>query len=1415
MGMSKKSTNNILSDKETQSPMLKIFKDIMQRERNDSEKVNLIKIEKLENKKRKTYSGPLPKTDLRSCDSSSTERFKHSHGSKMPIQDLEQQMYKECNDRTQTIPFNAEKKDNWWFWKDSEKKKVTDDTCSCVSCAEIDRLKKVISSDYACIFCLSLMFAISVVVAFVIFRSVAVTEGISPQIEGRMSSALKKNTMIKSRRQFRSDGTNLDGNKPWTDITDPWQSLPSLSGTDFGETGLRDGTYNEESYNKVSGTISQILDADKFFDGPTSEKLRDFYKRLIQTDARIRKLKQQTEEASDITKPLPDRYKRSLMSIETPINTDTQRISLDTKVDLSKFNLFYPPFVAVKDSAFTNQKPRFKKSDEDPYSNQPSGIVIENKKLMVQYGPFDRKRNFPKCSHMLKDSKSHEKQLKHPFYKNSQRLDELLGQMLEHNLDKVVANPFNLDLWNGEKDKCKHSKDEQEVVTKAEEEPQKQISYPPKSDDSVKLMGVKRRNGLAEGNPSYIEKEAAHINDEETDELFFPSTTPKYGVVLSVSTFINADSTEESRVTKNSDDSSINRRKLLQLNEEDEENLAYEDFKEVLADYTDTHDETDKQVERDRRSDNSVISGKQSFANKYDISLVHNPNWKSPMQLYPDELNLLIKNSGSSRADSEFEKGFLDPKDKVKNTDTDYVEEYLNSKYSKLAQAYSDYGVLAAKKDYVTNEMNLPTDNVIHHEFPKSSTEKENNVKQNLIKKRRNAQMHELNTQDVKYPFAANNMTTSRNILKITEFGPEVNEFFPKIKISSELKELRNMEKNDNETQIHRSDATLFRKLRSLKSIETEESKDALDLKSNKKFTVPNTEEEINNTSFSNNGSVEGPGEILRVFSDWFLTLAKLSGEFKDNSTVIQENSTILNTSLLNTYEPENVTKDFMYPMYDADMIENIGHRSRVLMSIEDKSGNTSLTTTINNTKVEKSEKINKENIKENKGVTTKLPPANQTTTIKHENASVNANSTSQDKKVNRTVVKRSADSNLIFWNDIYDDEYGVKIDYLDNEARNKHSVDNENFMKRSGQWINKKFRKLGESLRTGYNSRKNYKRQHIINKTNNREHNFNRFLRKVKDLRPKNYYKRDESGLLYSKKKKYEDDESENYLNFASMTAKMKQICHEAAKAVEKTRNINIRESEGGEEVVATSLMQQLVKLMTDLVDFQVQQKTCSRLPQDLSDFLQWLTSPPGSDESKDTRFDMILIASPLNDTKEYKTSESPLVEIADSILKEETDPKSECLNILQSVRELLRLYDELSYEEKGKLLGIKEYLENQRNFLLKILSAPIDLSTSLDVLKMYRKRNTPARFKRFVSQKKGPNKTQTRRKETPMKRINKFTKTSETKRTKTTMNQIDSMVVTEGVRKKKQKLDKDTNENKSTTAHHKIETKTPTVKT
>lgn len=44
-------------------------------------------------------------------------------------------------------------------------------------------------------------------------------------------------------------------------------------------------------------------------------------------------------------------------------------------------------------------------------------------------------------------------------------------------------------------------------------------------------------------------------------------------------------------------------RKLLQVDEEDEEGLGYEDFKEVLADDTEAHDETDKSQDRKKRMD--------------------------------------------------------------------------------------------------------------------------------------------------------------------------------------------------------------------------------------------------------------------------------------------------------------------------------------------------------------------------------------------------------------------------------------------------------------------------------------------------------------------------------------------------------------------------------------------------------------------------------------------------------------------------------------------------------------------------------------------------------------------------------------------------------------------------------------------
>lgn len=58
---------------------------------------------------------------------------------------------------------------------------------------------------------------------------------------------------------------------------------------------------------------------------------------------------------------------------------------------------------------------------------------------------------------------------------------------------------------------------------------------------------------------------------------------------------------------------------------------------------------------------------------------------------------------------------------------------------------------------------------------------------------------------------------------------------------------------------------------------------------------------------------------------------------------------------------------------------------------------------------------------------------------------------TKEQRKV-KAIFKRNADdSNLIFWNDIYDDEYGIQADKFDNTVRDKHSVKENDFIKKSG----------------------------------------------------------------------------------------------------------------------------------------------------------------------------------------------------------------------------------------------------------------------------------------------------------------------------------------------------------------------------
>ncbi|XP_059058825.1 uncharacterized protein LOC131852200 [Achroia grisella] len=206
----------------------------------DPEKANLLK-EKQEYRKRKQYFGSRSKSDhaARSCDSSSlrnkNHKYKHSeeYRVKDPVQDEERQ-YTQC--RAQSI---SDKKDSWWFWADtqSQKPKVDEDTCSCVSCA----LKQMVTSEYTCITCLALIFILTVVVAFyLVFRTVPIANNdVRPDIERKLDSEglRKKIEMLNSKRvgvkEYAAYRGSYDERKDWDDtISAQLDELPSLSGTE-------------------------------------------------------------------------------------------------------------------------------------------------------------------------------------------------------------------------------------------------------------------------------------------------------------------------------------------------------------------------------------------------------------------------------------------------------------------------------------------------------------------------------------------------------------------------------------------------------------------------------------------------------------------------------------------------------------------------------------------------------------------------------------------------------------------------------------------------------------------------------------------------------------------------------------------------------------------------------------------------------------------------------------------------------------------------------------------------------------------------------------------------------------------------------------------------------------------------------
>lgn len=218
----------------------------------------------------------------------------------------------------------------------------------------------------------------------------------------------------------------------------------------------------------------------------------DFYKKLVQTDAAIRSLRKSFNENSYVNNfdsnsnfnnlninvdldnngdvdnnddpnrsidiIYPDRSKRSIKNNPNHLfNFKRRKPATQSKINNGK--LITKSTVNMTD----NKHPlKTKSSRKKRYDNFTDGsFLIEKNKVIIQYKP---NRKVAKCSHAPKDSKSHEIQLNHPFYKNTQRLDELLNQfMYNKKMPDFPSDQF--DIFDQNK-KCKHPSNNEIILVK-------------------------------------------------------------------------------------------------------------------------------------------------------------------------------------------------------------------------------------------------------------------------------------------------------------------------------------------------------------------------------------------------------------------------------------------------------------------------------------------------------------------------------------------------------------------------------------------------------------------------------------------------------------------------------------------------------------------------------------------------------------------------------------------------------------------------------------------------------------------------------------------------------------------------------------------------------------------------------------
>ncbi|CAG9573807.1 unnamed protein product [Danaus chrysippus] len=1169
MGISNKSHGK-KTDKETQSPMLKIFKDIMQKDNTEPEKVTLLK-DKKKDKKRKFYSESRSKSDNRSYDSSSTDRHRSHKLANITVHNIRE-------DKEDYNKFGADaykdKKESWWCLSDSngkkKKKKSSGDTCSCVSCA----FKKILGTECTCVTALFLLFAVSVVIAFmIVFR----TDAPCPEMKLQMKRHLSEN---------------------YDPGQDDLNSLQALN-----DVALSDNRNNyKRSYGDITDDLASILDTQKM-DSQTSMRLRDFFQKLVETDAQIKKLKQDVNNyyKTDNLKSFSDRIKRSLK------NRLKYRIRAKNKNNktIHKRNL-----MDDKNNVLNN-------------GSAITGFIIEEEKVLVQYDP-GRKRNFPKCSHSH-ESKSHEKKLKHPYYKHSQRVDEMLNYAaptITSTLFKDSAETVSTDSYNIFDDKI--------------------------SDVKLGALETKANKNSAK--------------DKEFDVIIL-TTSPLVEEVNAANIMSTSYTSSETEVNDPVKDR-IGYRKLMQVGEEDDEEFNYEDVKEVLTDNNQEDDDFDRQTGKRKRE-----SGQRY---KLFPSEILNPNWKGPMPFYPDEINTMIKHAAIQNLNIQSPMNTKYPKperEKFKKdvSDTEYIEEYAydkNKNMANMAQAYSDYGVVYNRKaEDVKDRISKP----------------ENRFKQSMDKRFFKYNIFDKEGLKVEFKPGTAKVETDKLVTDLKKHIKFVKQSTTKDHPSPQPaynSELQNVLSHQNNYPLYNKDTmkskeyerSIRKVFRTLKSINDETNVDNVD---NSDVPAKFGEPMANNT-----GVIDDVFGFFALMSDWFRKLSVLSGEeqgvpeFINGSLFNITNGKKDNTKLKNN-------SDILYPIYDSDMVDNIGHRSRVLMSIKDNN-----TDDMQEAKYKEDMKRNKISESDNIVPIALVLATNLTNTSESKET--------RDRKNSTSIVKRSIDdSKLVFWNELYDnDEYGIKSDYLDH-VREKHLAKNKNVFQKTRDWIKQKFRNKTRNARGKTN-----KKTKTTVKTKTAQKSPTLTNTQEMDDKPKARYIRNTNEDSDNMKKVFE-----------KLTANMKTVCQEAARAIEDTKNIEVRD-DSKEGAAATSMMQQLVRLMTDLVDIQVQQKTCAKLPSDLQNFLEWLTAPSETNTRDESSNSLNDLNNDDNGLPRFeKSTES---DILTSISEDShQDDRTECLGTIQAVQDLIMQYEGMNDEDKSKMSGVKEYLQHQLIFLNRKLGS------------------------------------------------------------------------------------------------------------